>query len=109
LDELDGPTLSASATPSMSNTSADGSATVNASGGQSPYTYQWNNSGNGTTATINNLPAGTYSVTVTDANGCTEVTSATVGATCFLQATIVATNVGCTDDNGELTAEDYLA
>ncbi len=102
LDQIDGPTLTSSSTNAMTNTSADGSATVSASGGRSPYTYQWNN--NGTTATINNIPAGTYTVTVTDANGCAEVTSVTVGTTCLLQATLARTNVSCAGGNGQLTA-----
>lgn len=55
-----------SATCSGSNT---GSATANAGNGVSPFSYNWNNGQ--TTATIINLNAGIYSVTVTDANGCT--------------------------------------
>ncbi len=46
---------------------ADGSATATASGGTAPYNYVWNN--NDTGATISNLSAGTYFVTVTDALG----------------------------------------
>ncbi|HYD20764.1 MAG TPA: hypothetical protein VEB40_04755, partial [Flavipsychrobacter sp.] len=47
----------------------NGSAIVTASGGVSPYSYTWAPvGGSGTTA--NNIPAGTYTVTVTDANGC---------------------------------------
>lgn len=46
----------------------DGSATVQVTGGTSPYSYFW---GNGTSlSTANNLIAGTYSVAVIDANGC---------------------------------------
>jgi len=48
-----------------------GSATVIAGGGNSPYSYQWNDSALQITATAANLYAGSYSVTVTDANGCT--------------------------------------
>ena len=51
------------------NGGSDGSITVSASGGQSGYTYVW--STNNSSATINNLSAGNYSVTATDANGCT--------------------------------------
>ncbi len=50
---------------------ADGDAMVTASGGVAPYSYLWSNGATGTT--VNNLGAGGYSVTVTDANGC-EVT-----------------------------------
>jgi len=80
--------LTVSAVASTTNTSTDGSATVVATGGAAPYTYQWNDSSNSPTATINNIPAGTYSVTVTDANGCSELTSVTVAASCTLSANI---------------------
>lgn len=46
-----------------------GTATATAIGGVGPYSYQWNNGMTGPTR--NGLPAGTYSVTATDANGCT--------------------------------------
>lgn len=49
----------------------NGSATVTATGGTSPYTYLWNNGS--TSVSINSLSAGIYNVTVTDANGCTSV------------------------------------
>jgi len=47
------------------NGSATGTATVNADGGISPYTYVW--SDGQTTQTATNLTAGTYTVEVTDA------------------------------------------
>lgn len=47
---------------------------INVTGGTPNYTYQWYNNGvliNGANgATLNNVPAGNYSVVVTDANGC---------------------------------------
>ncbi len=46
----------------------DGSVTVVATGGQQPYTYTW--STGQTTQTATNLPAGVYTVTITDAGGC---------------------------------------
>lgn len=46
----------------------DGSAKVDVTGGLPPYSFQWDNAGMSTTAQISNLPAGTYNVTVTDAN-----------------------------------------
>lgn len=48
---------------------ADGSATLNASGGVGPYTYAWSNGATGATAT--GLSAGTYQYTITDSEGCT--------------------------------------
>ncbi len=56
-------------------TLGNGSIALNVSGGTSGYTYAWSDPAFGNTATINNLTAGTYSVTVTDANGCTAITN----------------------------------
>jgi len=48
----------------------NGSASVLASGGVPAYTYTWNSVPTQTTATANNLIAGTYTVIVKDANNC---------------------------------------
>ena len=50
---------------------ANGEATILLTGGNAPFTYDWSSGGTG--ATESNLPAGTYTVSVTDVNGC-EVT-----------------------------------
>lgn len=55
--------------PVLCNGGNTGSAGVTLTGGVSPYAYAWNNTQ--TTPTINNLTAGSYSVTVTDFGGCT--------------------------------------
>lgn len=47
----------------------DGAVDINVSGGVPPYTYIWN-PGGATTQDINSVSPGTYSVTVTDDNGC---------------------------------------
>ena len=48
---------------------ATGSVAINASGGSGSYNYIWNN--NATTQTLSGLSTGTYTVTVSDQNGCT--------------------------------------
>ncbi|MFC4144157.1 DUF7507 domain-containing protein, partial [Pedobacter mendelii] len=58
--------------------SGTGSATALASGGTSPYNYSWNTSPVQASATANNLSAGSYTVTVTDANGCTATQNITI-------------------------------
>ncbi|HLW42676.1 MAG TPA: T9SS type A sorting domain-containing protein, partial [Flavobacterium sp.] len=55
---------------------ADGSITISVNGGLTPYTYSWSNNQTGTS--LSNLTGGTYTVTVTDANGCTEQKTFTV-------------------------------
>ncbi|TXB51432.1 SprB repeat-containing protein, partial [Phaeodactylibacter luteus] len=49
----------------------DGSLLVLGSGGQPPYSYLWSTGGTG--SSIGGLGAGPYTVTVTDALGCSEV------------------------------------
>jgi choice-of-anchor A domain-containing protein len=52
---------------------------VSVSGGQTPYTYAWNNGlGNGAAKTVTPAVSTTYAVTVTSLSGCTGVTSVTV-------------------------------
>ncbi|MCX6272117.1 MAG: PKD domain-containing protein [Bacteroidetes bacterium] len=51
----------------------NGTATVTATGGDPPYAYLWNNLNS--SPTIINLPVGSYSVTVTDSNGCSGIAS----------------------------------
>ena len=59
--------------------SSDGEATASATGGVLPYEYLWDaGAGSQTTAVATSLAAGTYEVTVTDANGCTASASVTL-------------------------------
>jgi len=53
----------------------NGSAMVNVSGGTEPYTYQWNTPNGGTGSSVNNIPAGNWSVLVTDDNGCNQLSN----------------------------------
>ncbi|MCX6200092.1 MAG: PKD domain-containing protein [Bacteroidetes bacterium] len=93
-------------TPSTTDASCgqnNGVATVTATGGSGGNTYHWQN--NATTASITNLAAGTYSVTVTDVNNCTAATTMVVGtAANTLTVTIQTTNAGCGFNNGTALA-----
>ena len=51
----------------------DGQLTVNVSGGNTPYTYQWNDPFQQNTATAFALKTAIYDVTVTDANDCEQI------------------------------------
>jgi gliding motility-associated-like protein len=56
--------------------SNNGTATASSTGGTAPVSFVWSNTQ--TTAAISNLAAGTYTVTATDAGGCTATASTTV-------------------------------
>jgi hypothetical protein len=93
----------ASATGETAFNANDGTATANPSGGTAGYTYNWSN---GSTAqTITNLSPGTYTVSVTDTNGCITIQSVTVNAFgCSLMASASATNVSCFGYNDGLAS-----
>ena len=75
------------------NGAGNGSVTVTITGGTSPFTFSW--SSTATTQNINNLSAGNYSITVSDAGSCTASASASVTEPNVLGANAVATNVTC--------------
>jgi hypothetical protein len=73
--------------------SSTGSIDLSVSGGTSPYTYSW--SSGQTTQDLNNIPASSYSVTVTDANGCQTTSSVTLTEPTQLTSTFTQINVSC--------------
>ncbi len=70
-------TVSSMNYPSSCQSCTDGSISVNESGGTAPFTFVWSPNVS-TTAAANNLLAGIYNVTVTDANNCTAVLTTTL-------------------------------
>jgi len=89
---------SAASTPETCD-QTNGTATVTATGGVPPYTYQWNPTGQ-TSANATGLDAGTYTVTVTDSFGCS-VTAQTTVATGPFPVVINSSqlNVSCFQGN----------
>ncbi|MBL4652682.1 MAG: T9SS type A sorting domain-containing protein, partial [Flavobacteriales bacterium] len=85
---------------------SDGTATMNATGGTTPYTfYQWSNFGNTDTQTA--LTAGVYTVTVYDANFCTAMGSVTITTVtpCSVSVTVFENQSdACGDSDGEAQA-----
>jgi gliding motility-associated-like protein len=70
-----------------------GSINLTVTGGTAPYTYAWSN--NTTQEDPSNLAAGAYTVTVTDANGCTATTTVTITQPSNLTSSYTQVNVGC--------------
>ncbi len=83
---------------------ADGSATVNVTGGTLPYAYQWDSGEVGSTATL--LDAGTHAVTVTDNNGCTSITTVVISEPVSLPSVTIGqiTAAGCSVCDGTAVA-----
>lgn len=81
-------TASAVATPTRVNCFGDKNASVDLTvgGGVAPYTFLWSNGS--TTEDLTGVGAGTYSVTVTDANGCHAVAEVTITQPDLLQASL---------------------
>ena len=82
------------------NGAADGQAFASGSGGTGPYTYSWNSAPVQTGANATGLPFGPYTVTVTDANGCTATANANIGEPAALAATTGSFNAYCGVDQG---------
>lgn len=74
---LANPSVTVTATDDVCSQSIGTVTATPGAGSPNPITYTWTPSGN--TQTLNNLPAGTYTVNMTDGNGCSVSGSATVG------------------------------
>ncbi len=79
----------------------NGAVDINVTGGITPYTYTWSNGS--TTQDLNNLVAGTYCATVSDASGCTATTCVTITQPTQIVATATTTSATCGQSNGTAT------
>ncbi len=75
-----------------------GEIQIDFSGGTFPYDFDWNTGA--TTASIQNLLPGTYSLTATDENGCIVELDRTIAIKVEeLDVTLLTTNLNCFNDN----------
>jgi len=89
---------SISASAAICNAQSNGTLIVAANGGVSPYQYSLD----GTTwqaANVFNVPAGNYTVSIRDANGCISTQNATVTEPAVLAANSATTNASCNGGN----------
>ncbi len=88
----------ASSTNVSCNGGSNGSVLLSVTGGTSPFTYLWSNGA--TTSSFSDVPAGDYSVTVTDANGCTATANASVTEPQALSLEETHEGTTCNEANG---------
>jgi len=70
-----------------------GSANSTVIGGYAPYTYLW--STGATTTVVNNLSGGTYTLSVTDSNGCTKTVSVAITQPNAINPNVSTVNITC--------------
>ena len=96
LTEPDPISASVTSTDETSCNSQDGSIDLTPSGGTAPYTYLWNDTSAQTIQDISSLIAGTYRVTVNDANGCPAATGqATINPGAPIEFSLTGTDITC--------------
>lgn len=74
-------------TSTDATTGNNGTITSFITSGEPPFTYLWSsNTGGQTTPNVSNLSAGTYSLTITDDNGCTNTRTITINGNTILNS-----------------------
>jgi len=81
-----------------------GSAYVNVTGGTAPFQFAWNSLPPQNTQALNQVAAGSYIVTVTDANGCSSTATVMITSIAGPSVTVTSTNEICGQSNGTATA-----
>lgn len=95
-----------SSTPSKCN-AANATATITVSGGNSPYVYLWSNGS--VNAQLLNLPAGNYTVLVTDTKGCTTSDAVIITALPIPTVAIAGKDSICELETATLSAQTQFA
>ncbi|AFC25404.1 gliding motility-associated C-terminal domain-containing protein [Saprospira grandis] len=89
-----------SAVSPLCNGDANGTIDVSVTGGVAPITYLWSNTA--TTEDLSVLAAGTYALTVTDGNGCTDTLSAVLQDPTLLTASSSSQDESCALNDGQI-------
>ncbi|HEY4798919.1 MAG TPA: SprB repeat-containing protein, partial [Bacteroidia bacterium] len=86
--------LTTSVTPQTCN-QGNGMAHAQITGGTASYTYNWSVTPLQTTQTVTGLSTGNYSLTITDANGCTAANTFSIASHSAFTSTVTPTNALC--------------
>ncbi|MFN8288491.1 MAG: gliding motility-associated C-terminal domain-containing protein [Chitinophagales bacterium] len=96
-------TLSTTKTDVVCNAATTGAIDLTVSGGTGSYTYQWSNFY--FTQDLSGVAAGTYTVTVSDGNGCQKTNTTTISQPSPISINVNVTNVSCYGaSNGAINA-----
>ncbi len=94
-------TASTTSTDIPCNGQSSGSINLSTAGAIAPVSYQWSNGA--TTEDLVNIPAGTYTATITDANGCVVSQSAVVSQpVAFVASASVVSPIPCFGSTGTI-------
>ena len=96
-------TLSTTGTDPSCNGDAYGTASVSISGVTSPFTYLWDDASLQSTNTASGLIAGSYSVSVTDANGCSNTAAISLTNPTAISLTSSTVDANCGNNDGSAT------
>ena len=95
-------TITTTNTDASCNATSSGKIVANTSGGTSPYEYSIDAVNFVSSDTFSNLAAGTYSITVKDANGCTKSIAVTLTEPSGLSGTISSSENSCTTNDDKV-------
>ncbi|MES2286707.1 MAG: T9SS type B sorting domain-containing protein [Bacteroidota bacterium] len=98
-----GPTVTISSQTNVSCYGGNNGSTIaSATGGTGSLSYLWTPTG-GASASANNLMAGTYTISVTDGNGCVGIETVAITQSDSIVATVTTTPTGCGSSDGSAT------
>ncbi|MFM7645713.1 MAG: gliding motility-associated C-terminal domain-containing protein [Sphingomonadales bacterium] len=92
-------TLSATTVPVVCNGQSNGQLTVISSGGMAPYQYSVDGGANWQTSNGFSLSAGTYTLSIKDANNCTRILPVVMSQPPVLAGTVSTSNASCNGGN----------
>ncbi len=98
---LNNPPVIAATTANTTCGQSNGIIDITIQGGTSPVDFEWSDNANASLDRIN-LPAGNYTLTLTDANGCTDDSTFTVAPSVAITADLAFVNPTCANDTGSI-------